>query len=310
MKEIKDLFDYLESIKEDTIWTKKVTAYGYQFNYDTVIYSSVSKYGFFPLTITDYETPLTNENRPGTIKKSIEYVCVHDTASSAESAGALAHAKYVFNGGGGTSWHYSVGDDAIYRQIPDNEVAYHAGDGTLQGFALKKTGVKGDKKNPKVSIKGNYYYIDGKKSNIEIPKISYKLTEDGFFAWVCDGIEGQKMRYNREFVTDEEIAKEKISRIVLDDDHINDQGLFVCSIDNEYYMSNTYYNTGYDLLANRGGNLNSIGMETMINQGSDLYLTWHQTAKLCAYLLDKYNLTIDRVKPHHFFSGKPCPQTL
>lgn len=39
------------------------------------------------------------------------------------------HAEYVQNGGGGTSWHYSAGDTGIYHQIPDNERAYHAGDG-------------------------------------------------------------------------------------------------------------------------------------------------------------------------------------
>lgn len=38
--------------------------------------------------------------------------------------------------------------------------------------------------------------------------------------------------------------------------------------------------------------MNSIGIETMVNQGSDLYLTWQKTAKLVAHLLIDNNLTI------------------
>ena len=33
-------------------------------------------------------------------------------------------------------------------------------------------------------------------------------------------------------------------------------------------------------------------------------------AKLIAYLMDKYNLGINDVVPHHFFSGKDCPMTM
>ena len=56
--------------------------------------------------------------------------------------------------------------------------------------------------------------------------------------------------------------------------------------------------------------MNSIGIETMVNEGSDLIRTWHRCAKLVAHLLIDNQLGIDRVKPHHFFSGKPCPMTL
>ena len=33
-------------------------------------------------------------------------------------------------------------------------------------------------------------------------------------------------------------------------------------------------------------------------------------AKLIAFLMDKYNLGINDVVPHHFFSGKDCPMTM
>ena len=66
----------------------------------------------------------------------------------------------------------------------------------------------------------------------------------------------------------------------------------------------------YKKIANRGGNNNGIGMEVCINEGADIYLNYQRSAKLTAYLMDKFNLTIEDVKPHHYFSGKPCPATL
>ena len=48
----------------------------------------------------------------------------------------------------------------------------------------------------------------------------------------------------------------------------------------------------------------------MINKGSNLSFTYHNTAKLIAKLLVDNNLDLTRVKAHHFFSGKNCPCTL
>lgn len=64
------------------------------------------------------------------------------------------------------------------------------------------------------------------------------------------------------------------------------------------------------LIANRGGNNNSIGIESCINEGTDIYYTWQKTAKLVANLLYNNSLTIADVKQHHYFSGKNCPQTI
>ena len=75
-------------------------------------------------------------------------------------------------------------------------------------------------------------------------------------------------------------------------------------------MGNTYYNSDYKYISSRGGNLNSIGIESACNYGSDLWMTYHITAQLVARLLDKHNLVISRVQGHHTFSGKDCPQTL
>lgn len=59
-----------------------------------------------------------------------------------------------------------------------------------------------------------------------------------------------------------------------------------------------------------GGNRNGIGIELCVNQGGDFQRTMQNAAQLTAYLLRKYELTIDAVKKHQDFSGKECPQTI
>jgi N-acetylmuramoyl-L-alanine amidase CwlA len=54
----------------------------------------------------------------------------------------------------------------------------------------------------------------------------------------------------------------------------------------------------------------SIGIETCVNFGSDLFTTWQRTAKLMAKILVEQGLTVDAVKQHYDFSKKNCPQTL
>lgn len=65
-----------------------------------------------------------------------------------------------------------------------------------------------------------------------------------------------------------------------------------------------------DNIRREGGNRNGIGIELCVNEGSDFNQTLHNAAVLVAYLLDKYDLTIDDVKKHQDFSGKICPHTL
>ncbi len=59
-----------------------------------------------------------------------------------------------------------------------------------------------------------------------------------------------------------------------------------------------------------GGNRNGIGIEMCVNEDGDMYRTWQRTAKLVAYLLEKYNLPVENQKYHNDFSGKDCPNTL
>ena len=91
---------------------------------------------------------------------------------------------------------------------------------------------------------------------------------------------------------------------------LNSMGLAVKLVGNEWQIGGCYYNSTYKYISSQGGNNNSIGMETSVREGSDLWLTWQYTAQLCAKLLLKYNLPIQRLVGHHFFSGKDCPQPM
>lgn len=269
-----DLLDYLASIAINEIVTKRITVIAYQGNYTTYMYSGVSLYLFEDLKIIEQMTPSSMSNRPGDIYEKY-YITVHDTASGAESANAKSHANYVNEGGGGTSWHYSVGNDGIYHQIPDNERAFHAGDGR-RPYELFATGVTGTNKYPEVTISSDgYYELDGQKTKVLAPRVE----DDG------------------------------VSRLATTED-INEFGIRVVLQDGEYFIGLTYYNTTYNKISNGGGNCNAIGIEMMVNKGSDIFYTWQKNAKLVAKLLVDNNLTIDDVKPHRFFSGKDCPATM
>jgi N-acetylmuramoyl-L-alanine amidase len=54
----------------------------------------------------------------------------------------------------------------------------------------------------------------------------------------------------------------------------------------------------------------SIGIETAVDFGSDLYATWHRTAKLIAKLMMEYDIPFENIIQHYAWSGKNCPQTL
>ncbi len=91
---------------------------------------------------------------------------------------------------------------------------------------------------------------------------------------------------------------------------LNGMGLGVKVEGTKVLLGGHYYNTSYGYISSTGGNNNSIGMETSVREGSDLWLTWQYTAQLCAKLLIKYNLPLNRLVGHHFFSGKWCPQPM
>jgi hypothetical protein len=57
----------------------------------------------------------------------------------------------------------------------------------------------------------------------------------------------------------------------------------------------------------------SIGIETCVDQGSDIFMTWQRAAKLMAQLMVAYNLQVSDVRQHHDMMDAPqkdCPKTL
>ena len=269
---------------------KNIRVYGWQNEYDHLIITSLNKYLFEDLNIIENIAPINDTNRPYIIKPN-KYVTVHDTGD----ASPLHTAKFWSEAVRNQSWEhkpgevipyacsyqYVVDNEGIYHNIPDEEVAYHAGDGTKFDYTLYKTGIKATSEERNVTIsEDGYYEINGIKSNIQAPRI-YKEK---------DGV-----------VIEDRLPKTS---------DMNSQGVLCKIVDGEYCLGETYYSAGYKYIANRGGNNNSIGIESCITDDTDLYYTWQKTAKLVALLMEQNSLTIDDVKQHHYFSGKNCPQTM
>lgn len=283
------ILDFLNLICQDKIHNRKYYTFGYQKDYS--INENID-YGYIPFIFNEdfiekiekeEIIPKTNpRNRTGILREYTEFITVHDTASAAPSANARAHANWLssmandINSKTWVSWHYTVDEEEIIKHIPDEEVAYHAGDGT----------------NIKLD------YIDTKiKSREDIPQPVVTISSDGYFL-----INNQKTDILAPLTDKEEIVKNC---------NLPYQGINVKKGENgNYLLGNTYWNCSYNVLSNRGGNLNSIGIETCVNYGSNYITTMRITAYLVAKLLIKYDLGIDRVKQHNFFSGKDCPKTL
>lgn len=268
------VLEYFKNLLNDKPFEQDITVYGWTKNYEHKIISSIVPYLFEDLVIKENIASIENENRDGRIREK-KYIVIHDTGDVPEYKDAFYWSEVVrtqINDGNpyAASFQYVVGNDGIYHNIPDNEIAYHAGDTTHYDYALYDTKIKAsDKCN--ITIKNGMYFINDICTNIECPKV--------------EGLE-------------------------LSEKDINDYGILCIVKDGTYHIGETYFNNTYKKIANRGGNNNGIGMEVCINEGSDVYLNWQLSSKLTAYLLDKNNLTMDDIKPHHYFSGKDCPMTL
>lgn len=97
---------------------------------------SVSQINGIPVN-TSYMIPNYNRVvRPGYSNVPL-YVTIHNTANTSNGADALAHAQIQYNRRNSadiwTSWHFQVDDHSIYQSVPMDEVAWHAGDGSMMG---------------------------------------------------------------------------------------------------------------------------------------------------------------------------------
>lgn len=264
------IWRYLQSLQQEKPFSKRITIYGWEEQLETQILSSVLPYLFEPLAIKENIAPITNANRDGRIKPK-HYIVIHDTGDTAAHRNAQfwSHVVWTEQNEGkpyGASFQYVVGHDGVYHNIPDDEVAYHAGDSTQYDYTLHDTGIVGEAL-PHVTIQDGVYCINGVFTKVIAPM---KGTTE----------------------------------------NINDLGVLCKSINGRYYIGETYYNETYQRIANRGGNNNGIGIEICVTKHTDLYYTFQLAAKLVAYLMDRYQLTLEDIKQHHYFSGKNCPETL
>lgn len=279
------VLEYFDKLNKEPIINKKINVAGWKFNFEHQLISSITPYLFEELNIIEHLAPLTNENRDKRIKEKV-YITLHDTGDTIDSHTAKFWSDTVFyekwidsNEPYKASYQYVVGNDGIYHNIPDNEVAYHAGDTTQFDYKLYDTGLK-EQDTCSVSIdEEGYYTINNQRTKILAP--IFEKEKNGVL----------------------------IKRLCTKDD-INDQGICVVRQNGSFYIGETYFNKTYEKIANRGGNNNSIGIESCVNQNTNIYYTWQLTAKLIARLLDENNLTIKDIKQHHYFSGKNCPQTM
>ena len=281
---LNSVMDYISSQLLPDIRPRQITVYNEGGNWEYVLIPSVSKYLFEDLDMVENMAEKGQHNRPGNVYEK-RYICVHDTGDP--GLGAKRWSEVVRDGKIGqttynASFQYVVGNDGYYHMIPDNEIAFHAGDGHTEEsiFGVLPSGIfthEYAKEKPKIEVnEEGYYLINGEKSKIKAPtneqgEIKKKINDLGIYS------ELQKVE--------------------------NEENTY------EYYLGRTWYNEKYGYISNYGGNLNSIGVESCVNKGSDVYYTWQKLAKLVAKLMYDNNFTIEQVVQHHYFSGKDCPWT-
>ena len=252
----------------------------------------------------------------------LQFVTVHYTAGFDATADSDNHASYFTSGNADVSIHYvtgnagnSAGNSEVYHTLDHKHGAWHAGDSGAYSrvgeFGWLPTGVSYDDCDlleVKFTASDDFYYeINGKKTSIPLPA-TYNFSKNGVER-NTDHI------YNADGTISSQPDIQYISPFTgrTPESFFNDQGFPITVIDGEYYMGKTWWSYGQVIegrICGSGGNRNSIGIESCVNKGSDLWYTWQITAKLVAKLLYENNLGIERVKGHHFFDGKDCPQPL
>jgi len=279
-----------------------IGAGGYAYYAD--ILSSVSKLLFskYEVDMTYYKETPTRDNygskdlgikeRPG----ALEFITVHYTGNMARTSYASSNANYFVNQSNDSSIHYVTGNEGVYYCYDEKWITWHAGDGTSTLFEWHPTGVvakEGDPEYPVVTITENSKFaINGTETTVSCPT-------------------GHPRVYNPE--TKKMQDDESVTIVPTDNKYLTDLGPAVIVKDGQYYIGSTWWcnnQVAEGRVCSRGGNLNSIGIETACNEGSDLWLTWQKTAQLVADLMIRYDLDIQRVKGHNFFSAKNCPQPM
>ena len=271
----------------------------------------------------DYYTNSTKE-------QGLEFIAVHYTAGFDATADTDNHASYFTSGSADVSIHYVTGNKGSNNGVATSEVyatldhqhgAWHAGDSNARYysnsdkknaageliFSWMPTGVKADE-TPLLDLVWTasddfYFEINGQKTSIKLPTTYDYKSRGTTHIYNADGTISSTAQFNAGY------SWAKIENRPVEE-YFNSQDFPVKIVDGEYYMGPTWWSYGQTvagLICGSGGNLNSIGIESCVNLGSDLWYTWQVTAQLVASLMVQYDLGIERVKGHHFFDGKHCP---
>lgn len=275
-------YRFLDMVVAKEIVAKKVTSFQSTHNTDTYVITSLTNYLFEDLVVIDNFVPEGRVNRPGKVSESgnaflLRYVTVHDV-------GYTGTAKVTSNNcvnSTNTSWHYSTGNDGIYQQLPHDEIGWHAGDGTTVPLEFYNTGIKAPEGDDTPAV-------------VTINQLTGNFEMNGIETLIKAPLNSSANR----IVRNEELPYTGINN-------------YVDKETGTYWIGKTHWDKTYLTLGNYGGNLNSIGIETSVYEGSDLVWTWQKTAKLIAQKILKPHQMLPRdVKQHNTFSGKDCPMTM
>ena len=240
-----------------------------------------------------------------------EFITVHYTGNMNAGANAAANASYFVQptSDNSTSIHYTTGNDGIFHCMDVTTRAAHAGDSSASdsvgAFAWVSTGVSApanvtpyDLLAIKVTVSDDCYFeINGQKTTIPLPP-----------TYVYSGRKSNHTYNNKGQVVNAETGVARDAET-----YFNDMGFRFIVENGEYKMAKTwwcYTQVWEGRICTCGGNSNSIGIESCVNKGSDLWYTWQLTAQLVANLMLENNLDINRVVGHHFHSAKNCPQPM
>ena len=279
--------------------------------YSTDILGSVSRlFANSPLTkSTKYYDKANKSSATYGTMESIEFITVHYTGNMVKGSTAAANANYFANSSE-VSIHYTTGNDGVFYCLDETKGAWHAGDsgalaqvGKFQWLPTGVTANSDDPQYPTFSISQDFYFeINGKKTTVKMPNPWNYSSRNTDHILNSDGTISSKPGYKQTGFSNRDA-----------DEFINDQDLPFMIKDGQYYMGTTWwcYTQVYEgRICSTGGNRNSIGIESCVNEGSDLWWTWQKTAQLVADIMERQNLDITRVRGHHFFSAKNCPQPM
>ncbi|MFA5543057.1 MAG: InlB B-repeat-containing protein [Bacilli bacterium] len=277
------LIDLIQKANNPVVDTVNASLYyddwsSFQQYYDSV-YGSVNKFLFDGLNLdktTYLINPAVQTNKTGGVKSSTEFITVHDTANL--GGGLKNHGEYWRQTTHSTSIHFTVGDYGVVQSLDTKYIAHHAGDGTGTTFTWTDTGLaSNDNLQPAISISTNgYFTFNGLESTVLAP-----------------------VGHNDE---------------ILDDSYFSNLGpTWKIGSNGNYYLGTHWFvdsQVERGVIASKGGNNNSTGIEMCVNTDGNIYDTWQRTAKLVAQLLIEHDLDLNRVVQHNTFTGKNCPQSL